>query len=359
MGMRVLTKTEVQSRAVAHLGLDPTILDLTSVEAIAAAFRRSASFLCPCAPATLIRGVVQPMRGLVDDPVSTSVLAQETLESMIAIGDFLEHSDIDGDTVHGTGKLIYPAPASFVPRENGSLILLGIPPFHLPGLPRGLAERVEYTGYLRRLNLVQGEYLGTKLKELGFIEVFSDRWLQVPRRVSTAQHLARMDHLLTSTHPSGDVAGLSILDPESPVLYYRGRWTSSRSQTGRFIARRAQAYGADLWCYIEMRDGRPLRLLDLPVAHSRWRGSDEAWHVQMAIDAQRGHAQRLRVVTGPGGTCQIQFFSPVPMWAQRRWDAIGEKVKASGCLFAYRLAETDLAEELRFARNMLWLEHLE
>ena len=359
MGMRILTNTEVRSRAVAQLGLDSTILDLTSVEAIAAAFRRSASFLCPCAPATLIRAVVEPMRGLVDDSTSTSVLAQETIESMIAIGDFLEHSDIEEDTVHGTAKLIYAVPASFVPRENGSLILLGIPSFHLPGVPGGLAERIEYTGYLRRLSPVQGEDLGTELKQLGFIEVFSDRWLQVPRRVSAAQHLARMDHLLTSAQPSGDVPGLSLLEPEAPVLYYRGRWASSRSQTGRFIARRAQAYGADLWCYIEMRNGRPLRLVDLPVAHSRWRGSDEAWHVQMAIDAQRGQAQRLRVVTGPGGTSEIQFFSPVPMWAQRRWDAIGEKVNASGCLFAYRLAEADLAEELRFARDMLWLEHLD
>jgi hypothetical protein len=54
----------------------------------------------------------------------------------------------------------------------------------------------------------------------------------------------------------------------------------------------------------------------------------------------------------------MEFFSPVPMWAQRRWDAVGEPVMASGCLFAYRLAEVEIAEELRFAREVLCLEEL-
>lgn len=95
--MRVLTSAEVHMGAVAQLGLDPTTLDLTSVELIGAALRRAASFLCPCAPATLVHGVVEPMRGLVDDLASARALVQETLDSMVAIGDFLEHSDIEED----------------------------------------------------------------------------------------------------------------------------------------------------------------------------------------------------------------------------------------------------------------------
>ena len=54
----------------------------------------------------------------------------------------------------------------------------------------------------------------------------------------------------------------------------------------------------------------------------------------------------------------MQFFSPVPAWAQRRWDAVGEPTTNQGCLFAYRLAGSELAEELRFARGTLWLEEL-
>jgi hypothetical protein len=48
-------------------------------------------------------------------------------------------------------------------------------------------------------------------------------------------------------------------------------------------------------------------------------------------------------------------FSPVPMWARRRWDAVGEPVTLSGCVFAYRFGAAELEEEARFARDVLWL----
>ena len=78
----------------------------------------------------------------------------------------------------------------------------------------------------------------------------------------------------------------------------------------------------------------------------------------MAIDAQLGVPQRFRLLPDTEGNTVVQFFSPVPAWAQRRWDAVGEPASSQGCLFAYRLAETELDEELRFARNALWLEEV-
>ena len=54
----------------------------------------------------------------------------------------------------------------------------------------------------------------------------------------------------------------------------------------------------------------------------------------------------------------LELFSPVPAWARRRWDAIGEPVPKSGSLFAYRVAKAEIEEERRFARDALWLEEL-
>ena len=116
--MRRLTDTEVHARKVAQLGLNPNALDLTSVEAIAAALRRAACFLCPCASATLVRGVVRPLRGLVEDIETVKSLVQDTLEAMIGHGDFLEHRDIEEDATQGTTVLLYAAPASFVARAE-------------------------------------------------------------------------------------------------------------------------------------------------------------------------------------------------------------------------------------------------
>ena len=358
MELRRLTSMEVHASRVAQLGLDPTALDLTSVEAIAAALRRVASFLCPCAPSTLIRGVVRPLRGLVGDIEAVKGLVEQTLDAMIAHGDFLEHHDIEEDAARGTTSLLYAAPASFVARESGTVILLGISSKLFHGLPDDLASRIDYINHLRRLNPGLGENLPADLNQLGLIDIDYDRWLQAPAEETPAQHLSRLDRLLDAAQPSRDVPGLTLLDPERPVGYYRGRWTEVRSQSSRFVARRSQAYGADLWCYIEMRDGNPERLIDFPLAGSRWRGCDEAWRLQMAIDEQRGDAQRFRVQSGPEGTRVLQFFSPVPMWAQRRWDAVGEPVSSSGCLFAYRLAEAELAEEMRYLCETLWLKEL-
>lgn len=354
--MKCLSAAEVHAQKVVELGLDPSALDLTSVEAIAGALRRAASFLCPCTAPTLMRGVVHPLRGLVDDIVAIKGVVEDTLDAMIAHGDILEYRDIEGDSEYGTGALLYAAPAGFIDRESGAVILLGIASNQLSALPEDLEKRIEYVKHLRRLSPVPGEDLRTDLVQLGLIEISYPDWLRAPPVETAAQHRARLESLLDIAPPSRDVPGLSLLDPERSVRYYRGRWVQPRSQSGRFVARRSQAYGSPLWCYVQLREGNPERLIDFPVPGSRWRGCDEAWHLQMAIDAVRGEPQRFRSQPGSkGNQVVLEFFSPVPMWAQRRWDAIGEPVMSSGCLFAYRLAQSEVAEEARFARDALWL----
>ena len=350
--MRRLTSTEVHASKVAELGLDQTALDLTSIEAIAAALRRAANFLCPCAATTLVRAVAEPLRGLVEDMEEIRGIVRETLEAMVALGDFIEHRDIESDETSRAAVLLYAAPPSFVSRDSGTAILLGV---STPALD-SLAIRIDYENHLRCLIPNLGENLGVDLEQLGFSEVPSDQWLKLPRRETPTQHLTHLERLLDSVQPSGEVAGLSILDSDRPVRFYRGRWTSTGSLSGRYVARRSQAYGGDLWCYIEMNDGRPERLVDLPLADSRWRGCDEAWRLQMAIDAYRGSAQVFGIHPGPGNSYVMQFFSPLPMWARRRLDSIGHVVSSPGCLFAYRLAEAELAEEVRFAKEVLWLD---
>lgn len=356
--MRRLTAAEVHAQKVTDLGLDSSALDLTSVEALAGALRRTASFLCPCTAATLVRAVVRPLRGLVDNIEGTKGIVEETLEAMIAHGDILEQRDVEESSTPGAATLLYAAPASFVARESGAVILLGVTSDQRSALPDEIESRIEYVSHLRRISPLPGEDLRADLGQLGLVDISYDRWLKAPRPESAGQHLSRIDRLLDGAQPSRDVPGLILIDSERPVRYYRGRWVEPRSQSGRFVARRSQAYGAQLWCYVQLLDGNPERLIDFPIDGSRWRGCDEAWRLQMAIDAQRGEPQWFRVRLGPGDTRVVEFFSPVPMWARRRWDAVGEPVPCSGCLFAYRMTETELAEELRFFRDVLWLDEL-
>jgi hypothetical protein len=358
--MRRLTAGELHAQKVAELGLDATALDLTSTEAIAGALRRAAGFLCPCSGTTLVRAVSRPLEGLVPDMESLKQNIEETLETLTAHGDLLEHRDVAAEQDAQPGTLLYAAPPSFVRRESGAVLILGIAPQRLSPLPDELEKQIRYVNHVRRLPGTAAGELAAELAQLGLVELSLEVWLRAPGAETAAQHLARLGGLLDAAAPSLEIPGLNLIDPTSSVRYYRGRWVQPRAQTGRFVGRRSQAYGADLWCYVEMDQGRPRKFLDLPLRGSRARGCDEAWRLQAAIDAQRGASQRFRVRQGPMGskTKVIDFFSPVPMWARRRWDAVGEPVVNSGCLFSYCFLESEIDEELRFVHEKLWLAEL-
>lgn len=353
--MRRLSVKELHEEKVKELGLDSSAIDLTSTEAIACALRRIAGFLCPCAASTIIRGVVQPLRGLVDDLTSIKESIETVLEALIAHGDIIEQFEVGERPDHRTGALLYPAPPSFVLRQSGLAILIGIASDQRSALPDELETRIEYAAHIRRLVPLTDEDLRTELTQLGLIELSYDRWLRPPTVQSPAQHISHHNQLLNSASPSGDIPGLSILDSSRSVRYYRGRWVEPKAHTGKFVGRRTQAYGSDLWCYVELNAGIPVRFIDLPLKKSVWRGCDEAWWLQAAIDYERGTPQLFRVQPGPHGTRVFNFFSPVPMWARRRWDAIGEPVELLGCLFSYKFIEDEVVEETSFLKDKLWI----
>lgn len=355
--MRRLTVEEVHAQKIRELGLDPEAIDLTTPEGLAGALRRAASYLCPCSAATLVRAVVLPLRGLVSDLERTKDFVEETLEAMISHGDVLEQPELQNGSPTAR-VLLYAAPASFVVRQSGLAILLGVAADHLSPLPSELARRIQYLGHVRRLIQSSAtEDLRGELREFGLLELSSEAWLKGPKACTASQAVAASDRALDIVPPSRDIPGLQLLDPTKPVRYYRGRWADPKAETGRFVGRRQQAYGADLWCYVHLTNGQPERMIDFPQRGSRWRGCDEAWHLQMAIDAQRGAPQRFRV-TPSGDAVVLEFFSPAPAWARRRWDAIGEPVPSAGSLFAYRIPKAEIDEERRFMREALWLEEI-
>lgn len=357
MGIKALSSAEVRIRMVRNLGLDPSAFELTSIEALAAALRRAAGFHCPCSPATLVRTVLGPLEGLVDDVTSIKEAAESTLEAITGYGDLLEsRDDASGDGEKGR-NLLYIAPPAFVMRASGAALLVGIVPERTSLLPDDLDALVEYASHVRRLPAGIDD-LRTRLIELGLVEMLSAAWLKAPPLESPQAHLARLNSYLATASSTVDIPGLRLIDPSAPVRYYPGRWVEKLKATGHFVGRRPQAYGADLWCYIELENGSPRRFLDLPLPKSRARGCDEAWQLQAAIDAERGEPQRYRLRPGDQGSKVLDIFSPVPMWARRRWDALGEPLQGSGCLFSYRFREGDIEEETKFARENLWLNEM-
>jgi hypothetical protein len=294
-------------------------------------------------------------RGLHPDDPEFPDRVEEVVEALVAVGDLLELSDVAtlDETVKGTW--VFAAPPAFVLRPSGSALILGLSADEPTPLPADLRSRVKYKGVARWLEAAPGEDLKATLRGLGLNEVAPDRWSRPPRAQPAAMLIAEMDNRLAAHGASGEIADLRILDHSRKVRRYRDRWTAGVAQKGRFVVRRPQAYGADLWGYAELSEGRPVRLIDFPLPGSRWRGCDIAWRLQMAIDAQAGNAQTY-VIQANGDTARVEFFVPLPDWARRRLAMVGEEVEPSSSLLAYVVSGIELAAEEDFLHNYLFLE---
>ena len=353
--MRELSIAQVHALKVSELGLDAEALDLTSIEAIAASLRRAARLHCPCTPASLVRSVIRPLVGLVDDVTDLRETTTNTLQTMTAYGDFIEEKELEDESRINRTTLIYQAPLSFVSRRNGVILLIGTATDLADVLPEMVYMNVEYSNHVRRLTAIEGEDLHPLLVELGLVEMSIQKWMKSPQTTTAEVYLNELNTLLDRAQSSGGISNLRILDSSLPVNFYNGRWVDVSSQTGRFIGRRPRKYGADIWCYVELDEGIPTRLLDFPRIGSRWRGCDEAWYLQLAIDAVRNVAQSFDIVEGPKDTVILRFFSPIPLWGQRRLDAFAEPLTRQKCLFRYRLPIGELEEEIDFLSGELWL----
>ena len=325
---------------------------------IASLLRRGAGIHCPCSRTTLRDALCESLRYLSPDRHSLSEHIDEIIEGLIVGGDLLELSDVAIDDPDVKGTWVFAAPPSFVVRPSGSIFLLGIVPDQEAFLPQTLASRISYENLTRVLASTPDEDLPAELREHGLQWLSQDVWLKGPKAERPQDMLRRFENQLTRQPPSGAVNDLRILDPEQPVHFYRGRWATVQNQTGVFIARRPQEFGPPIWCLAELKAGTVIRLLDLPLRKSRWRGCDEAWHLQMAIDHWRSRPQVYRYRHDVEGV-RLDFFSPLPKWSQRRLMTIGCRVLPERSLMSYRLPTAEAETEESFLQERLWLSRVE
>lgn len=317
---------------------------------IVEALRRAASLRCPASShevSELVRATLEPLVQLSDDTIS------DALDQIVGIGDLVEVQEQVG---HLKRRLLYLGEPRFVRRASGDLLLLGIRPDAVDLVPESISERLTRVGVVRRLEEVSDDDL-ENLNGLGLSEVSAATWIGHPPSSTAAHFAASFDRRLDAQGPSGDIADLRILDHERSVHYYKGRWrTADAGTTGRFVGRRRQQFGADLWCYVELDGGVPARLLDLPLNHDV-RGCDEAWQLQAAFDDIAGHPQSAVVARTGRGRVLIGLPSPPPRWLQRRWELLGEPCTLRGSLLAFEFATRDLKDELAFIHEQLWMNY--
>jgi hypothetical protein len=320
-----------------------------------ATLRRLAGQLCPCSPRTLIALAVASHSSLIEVGEVLTARLEDIIDSLVVSGDLLELTDVTtlDETVKATW--LFAAPPSFVLHPSGTAFLFGLATDDPMPLPAELAERVRMRGVIRTIAPLPREDLAALLKAVGLRALSLESWLKPPKKESPAAMLARLDARLLHQPPVGNIPDLRIFDWTCDARRYRDRWRGPAHQTGSFIVRRPQAYGADLWGYGRLNNGRLEALIDFPLPGTRWRGCDTAWRVQLAIDACAGRPQRYRVRTD-GVMSQFDFFFPLPDWARRRLSTVGVETSPDRCLMSFRVPVSEAATEATFLHDFLFLE---
>ncbi|SER98503.1 hypothetical protein SAMN05443377_12534 [Propionibacterium cyclohexanicum] len=354
MKLTKLTVEDASTVAVAALGLDTDAIDLSSPEGLATSLRRAASFMCPTSPGRLVDAVLGALKPLHGDELKRDDLV-DLLDHLVASGDLLELRQESGRWT----RLLYLGPPSYIERVPGIYLLMGVRPFGAPLIGDELAEAIEYEGHTRTLTAdSDGE-----LRSRGLHRVSMDSWVSSPSPERAAEFIGRHRARLDVAAEGGQLDGLLLLDPSSEVRYYRGRWRPPcPTDTGDFVARRPQAYGADLWCLVRFRAGESQRLIDFPVNDPVVPGRDEAWRYQAAVDSLRGAAQQFRLRRGFGSSAclTIDFFSPLPAFAERYVQLVGLALrKTPGTLFSFRLPAEAVGDVRAFLADMLWMTETE
>lgn len=337
------------------LPLSENMASMADEACLASLVRHSAGFLCPCSPTTLRSAVRESLRFLIVDHELDKRI-DESIENLTVGGDLLELSHVTTNDEAVKGTWVFAAPPAFVVRPMGSIFLTGIVADQDTYLPRALSKRIQYDGCTRMLvpDPDTDEDLTGELAALGLHQLSQDTWLKCPRARPADIFLSDLEQRLRSGARSGDIPELKILDAERPVTYYPGRWTAPKKHSGVFVARRPQQYGAPIWCFVKLEHGMPKKLLDFPLPKNRWRGCDTAWYLQAAIDCVRGKPQLYRRRKVSQDT-YLDFFSPLPLWAQRRLAIVGRKADPEKCLLSFWVPANELEEEERFLREQLWL----
>jgi hypothetical protein len=359
MEMRQINKKTVVDVVLRAIGFDPSRSVILSIEAISNMIRRVAAFACPCSEQNLVKVTLLGLEGLSYDPALIRDLVESSLEAIISCGDLIILKEVDQEEPGDIREVLYVCPPSFVNRASGSVILMGVGQDNAPILPPELNERLVHRNHMRVLFAEDSEDLPGRLGELGLIELSMNAWLKLPNKEQAETFIDRINLALEYQKPSGEILDLTILDTRLPVNFYRGRWVEPRDRTGRFIGRRKRAYGNDIWCYVNMQNGKPTALIDLPLPSSATRGCDEAWRIQAALDHLSGHPQVFRKEKSGEENYVVKLFSPLPVWARRRLESLGEPANIQGALLGYIVPEREIAEEIQFLIDYLWMISLD
>jgi hypothetical protein len=74
----------------------------------------------------------------------------------------------------------------------------------------------------------------------------------------------------------------------------------------------------------------------------------------MAMDADAGMPQRVRL-RQVDHQAVLDFFSPLPSWAERKLAVVGERTTPHRSLLSYLIPPPEVDETIKFMNDYLWI----
>lgn len=349
--MKVISRTEAEALSLASLGFAASKSNFADNQVLIELVRHVAAVECPCAKQEIVRTVQKLLLPLLnEEELRDRILA--VVDGLLDYGDLIESPIDDSEDVRQLVGLAAPSALSV---SETRLLLLGLTSGETDPLPSEFRPYFARRGFAKFLDVENASVAMSKLYESGYLLITQDEWGLLPPIVRASTLVDNYKRLFRNDVIVGTLEGLEILLPERCVSFWPGRWTEKHFPDGDFVARRSRRFGENAWCFVRISNGIPTGLVDLPTKHYRFRACDEAWHLQQAIDSIRGVAQQFRVTEGYQQSFLFEFYSPVPQWAHRQWNAIGEQASVKGALFGYRFPASLVESVKQFAKSRMWL----
>ena len=349
--LRRIEQGDAAAEALSLLSMEKPQSGLASPEATAESVRRAASFLCPCSRRDLVDPVFSALRGLCANLERSDV--DEALTGLINAGDLIE-AQATGEP----SRMLYLGPPTFVEKPGGAFLLLGVRPDAVPLVDSSaVGADLEHDGYMRSVTLDPSDGK-RRLKAEGLHQMKAKQWARMPNQVSADELLTDAQKRLAAASTAGLIPGLEVIDPESKVSYYAGRWREIRaSDSGIYVARRSTRFGERVWSVANVVDGIVDAVVDFPFEPSAAPGSDGGLRFQAALDAARDFPQRFRVGQSPrNDEWTLDLFSPIPSWADRWLLLEGVKTdRSQGALMSYAFPDTARTVISSFLSTHLWM----
>ena len=321
----------------------------------AAALRRLCSFMCPCPEHAVVAAVVRSFRDMPDLASCDVEFVESVVERLLTGGDLLELSKVAMAGAEEHPTWVYCAPPGFVERGE-RIYIFGIGPDDAQFLPESLHARLKLDGAARFLESEPGEGLPDTLASLGLRKISPKTWLSGHSAETASTTVQKASTRMERDGVRGALPGLTILrHADGERLSYSKRWGEPAKESGLFIGRAPQAHGAPLWYLLHLQVGAVTRSILLPSPDRPERACDEAWRMQLAIDAANGFPSTCRV-TAVGDGCRLDFDFPLPMAAKRRLLFLGGRESDQRAVFSFSLPTSESAQEASFLKTHYWIE---